>query len=139
MNIRVATQAVSILCALVALGAVLVWAPVCPGMLELANGNMVPMRCAYAGKTAVLLALLILVVEVAGLATKRTATMAIVGLSLALVVITFTTPLSGGICGSADMACHTTAVWLRVCGVVSAVAALAGYFGSSERKRVQEV
>lgn len=138
MNIRVATQVISLLCALVALGAVLIWAPVCAGSLELANGNMVPMRCAYAGKTAVLLALLLLVVSVAGLATKRKATVAVVGLSVALVIVTFATPLSGGVCASSEMACQTTALWLRVCGIVSAVAALAGYFTSSDRKRVRE-
>ena len=39
-------QIISLACALVAVGAVLLWAAPCAGSLELANGNMVPMRCA---------------------------------------------------------------------------------------------
>ena len=51
-------QIISLACALVAVGAVLLWAAPCAGSLELANGNMVPMRCAYTSKVAVLLALM---------------------------------------------------------------------------------
>lgn len=138
MNIRVVMQVVSLACALVVLGAVLLWAPVCAGSLELANGNMVPMRCSYAGKTAVLLALILAAVCVAGLVTKRTATVAVVCLSLALIVITFPTFVSGGVCASADMACQTTALWLRICGAVSTVAAIVAVVANPNRKRVQE-
>lgn len=132
-------QGVSLVCALVALGAVLLWAPVCSGMLELVNGNMAPMRCSYAGKTAVLLALILAIVCVAGLVAKRTATVAVLCLSLALIVITFPTFISGGVCASTDMACQTTALWLRVCGAVSAVAAIAAVAANPDRKRVREV
>ncbi len=136
-NISLICQVVSLLSALVVLGAVLVWAPPCAGSLELANGNMVPMRCAYAGKAAVLLAVVLAVVCLAALATKKSATVAIVALSVALVVVTFNTPFSAGVCSAADMACQTTAVWLRVCGIVSAAAALVAFAADPTRKRVQ--
>lgn len=138
MNVRVIMQVVSLVCALVALGAVLLWAPVCAGSLELANGNMVPMRCSYAGKTAVLLALILAAVCVAGLVTKRPATVAVLCLSLALIVVTFSTPISGGVCAGADMACQATAVWLRICGAVSTVAAGVAAAANPDRKRVRE-
>ena len=132
-NVKLIVPIISLVCAAVVCGAVLLWAPVCAGTLELANGNMVPMRCAYTAKVAVLLAL-----ALAALVTKRPMTVALVLLSVAIVLMTFDTPLSIGVCKSADMACQATAVWLRVAGGVSAVAALAGALLNPDRKRVAE-
>ena len=135
-NVKLIVPIISLVCAAVVCGAVLLWAPVCAGTLELANGNMVPMRCAYTAKVAVLLALVL--VALAALVTKRPMTVALVLLSVAIVLMTFDTPLSIGVCKSADMACQATAVWLRVAGGVSAVAALAGALLNPDRKRVAE-
>lgn len=137
-NVKLIVPIISLVCAAVVCGAVLLWAPVCAGTLELANGNMVPMRCAYTAKVAVLLALVLAAVAVAALVTKRPMTVALVLLSVAIVLMTFDTPLSIGVCKSADMACQATAVWLRVAGGVSAVAALAGALFNPDRKRVAE-
>lgn len=140
VNATTILKVVSLLCALAAIGAVLLWSPVCVGSLELANGNMVPMRCAYAGKTALLLAVILAIVVTTELVSRRSApaaTVAVVALSVALVVITFTTPFSGGVCASADMACQTTALWLRLCGGVSAAAAAGAAVLNPERKRVR--
>ena len=70
-NVKLIVPIISLVCAAVVCGAVLLWAPVCAGTLELANGNMVPMRCAYTAKVAVLLALVLAAVAVAALVTKR--------------------------------------------------------------------
>lgn len=113
-------------------------AAVCSGTLELANGNMVPMRCAYTAKIALMLAVILAAVAVAALVTKRPMTVALVLLSLAIVLLTFDTPLSIGVCKSADMACQTTALWLRIAGGISAVAALAGALLNPDRKRITE-
>ena len=67
-NVKLIVPIISLVCAAVVCGAVLLWAPVCAGTLELANGNMVPMRCAYTAKVAVLLALVLAAVAVAALA-----------------------------------------------------------------------
>ena len=64
-NVKLIVPIISLVCAAVESGAVLLRAPVCPGTLELANGNMVPMRCAYTAKVAVLLALVLAAVAVA--------------------------------------------------------------------------
>ena len=77
-------------------------------------------------------------VAVAALVTKRSMTVALVLLSVAIVLMTFDTPRSIGVCKSADLACQATAVWLRVAGGVSAVAALAGALLNPDRKRVAE-
>ena len=46
-NLQLLAPIAALICAAIVCGAVLLWAPVCSGTLELANGNMVPMRCAY--------------------------------------------------------------------------------------------
>lgn len=137
-NLHLLAPIAALICAAVVCGAVLLWAPVCTGSLELANGNMAPMRCAYTAKIALLLALILAAVAVAALVTKRPMTVALVLLSLALVLLTFDTPLSIGVCKSADMACQSTALWLRIAGGISAVAALAGALANPNRKRVTE-
>ena len=63
-------------------------------------------------------------------------TVALVLLSLAIVLLTFDTPLSIGVCKSADMACQSTALWLRIAGGISAVSTLAGALLNPDRKRV---
>ena len=65
-NVKLIVPIISLVCAAVVCGAVLLWAPVCAGTLELANGNMVPMRCAYTGKVAVLLALVLAAILLRG-------------------------------------------------------------------------
>ena len=50
-KIMIALQAVSALCLI---GAVKIWAPVCGKLLDLANGNQVPMKCHWAEQAAVL-------------------------------------------------------------------------------------
>lgn len=136
-RISLILQGVSLLCALCALGAVLLWAPPCAGSLELANGNMAPMRCAYTAKVAVLLALVLAVVVVAEMVMKRSMTLVVILLSAALVLMTFETPLSIGVCKSVEMACQTTAMWLRLCGGISIGAAVAVFVANPNRKRVK--
>ena len=131
-NLSLLAPIAALVCAAVVCGAVLLWAPVCAGMLELTNGNMVPMRCTYTAKVELLLALIL------ALVTKRPMTVALVLLSLAIVLLTFDTPLSIGVCKSADMACQSTALWLRIAGGISAVATLAGALLNPDRKRVTE-
>ena len=137
-NLQLLAPIAALICAAIVCGAVLLWAPVCSGTLELANGNVVPMRCAYTAEVGLLLALIRAAVAVVALVTKRPMTVALVLLSLAIVLLTVDTPLSSGVCKSADMACQSTALWLRIAGGISAVAALAGALLNPSRKRVTE-
>ena len=137
-NVKLIVPIISLVCAAVVCGAVLLWAPVCAGTLELANGNMVPMRCAYTAKVAVLLALVLAAVAVAALVTKRPMTVALVLLSVAIVLMTFDTPRSIGVCKSADMACQATAVWLHVAGGGAAEGPQAGPHHQPHPHPVQE-
>ena len=86
-NLQLLAPIAALICAAIVCGAVLLWAPVCSGTLELANGNMVPMRCTYTAKVELLLALILAAVAVAALVTKRPMTVALVLLSLSLIHI----------------------------------------------------
>ena len=129
---------VAVVAALVALGAVFIWAPVCDHGVELANGNMAPMRCAYTGKVGALLSIGIAVVGAVSLAQKKPGAAGVVALlvlSCALFLISFDTPLSIGVCMADGMACHATAAWLRACAAVAFVATIAAALASPNRKR----
>lgn len=135
-NIGAIVNGVSIVCALAIVGAVTVWAKPCQGMLELASGAAAPMRCAYTGRVALLLAAVLVVVCLASLATKKPMTAAVAAISIALIVLTFDTSVSIGICKD-GMACTATALWLRSCAAVSLVAAFVGFALDDKRMRVK--
>ena len=135
-NANLIASIASIVSSLVIIGAILFWAPPCQSTLELARGATMPMRCTFTAKAALLFALLIIVVCIASLATKRPMTAAIVALSTACIVISLDTPLSIGLCPS-SMACSTMALWLRGAAIASIIAALFGFGASDKRKKVK--
>lgn len=136
-TLLMATNIVSIICGLVILGAIFIWAPVCPGMLELANGNMTPMRCTYTAKVMALLAIILILVCIAAMATKKPATVAVLLISIAIALLVLESPVTIGICKSTEMACWATAPWTVGGGVVSAVSALVGFALDPSRKHVK--
>ena len=105
---------ICLVCAILAIGAALIWAPPCSGALELTNGNMVPMKCTYAAKAGVVLATLIAICSALSFAKDMFFAVAII--SLALVFIVMQLPGAIGVCKSDGMACHTTAAWFISCG-----------------------
>lgn len=126
--------AIPLVCAVVILGAVYIWAPVCTGLLELKNGNMVAMKCAHAAKLFVALSV---VGGLAGLVSKRInkgLAIAVLACGVLLIANTFSSAIGIGVCASPTMACNTTAVWVRVCGALMGLSALVLLFvGDSSR------
>lgn len=137
-NLQLLAPIAALICAAIVCGAVLLWAPVCSGTLELANGNMVPCAAPIRRRLELLLALILAAVAVAALVTKRPMTVALVLLSLAIVLLTFDTPLSIGVCKSADMALPEHGAVAAHRRGISTVATLAGALLNPDRKRVTE-
>lgn len=129
-------SAICLACAILALGAALIWAPPCSGTLELANGNMVPMKCAYATKAGVVLAALVAICSTLSFA-KKDMLFAVAIISLALAFIVMQLPGAIGVCKSDGMACHATAAWLISCGGISFVSSIAGIVLNPKRKKVK--
>lgn len=127
---------ICLVCAILAIGAALIWAPPCSGALELTNGNMVPMKCAYAAKAGIILATLIAICSALSFA-KKDILFAVAATSLALAFIVMQLPGAIGVCKSDGMDCHTTAAWFISCGGISFVSSIVGIVLNPKRKKVK--
>ena len=107
-KIMIALQAVSALCVI---GAVKLWAPVCGKLLDLANGNQVPMKCHWAEQAAVAVCIIILAAAVMAFAAKKEykGMMVVTGVAGVMLFLVFTSLI--GVCASSEMRCQTTKLW----------------------------
>ncbi len=125
-------SAVQLISALAVIGAVKLFAPVCAGMLDLANGNQTHMKCYFTGQAAIAIAVIMAVLALISLFASKDfvkiqlATLA----SDAMLLLCFYKLI--GICANPDMSCHTTVIWVAAAAAVSAIAALAGILRSRE-------
>ena len=93
------------------LGAIKIWAPVCGKLLELANGNQVPMKCHWAGQAAIAISVIIITVAVMALLSKKEykGLMVVNAVAAVILFLVFTSLI--GVCASAEMRCQITKVW----------------------------
>ncbi|MBE6979904.1 MAG: DUF4418 family protein [Ruminococcaceae bacterium] len=103
--------ALQIAAAAALIGAVKIWAPVCGKLLELANGNQVPMKCHWAGQAALAVGIIILVAAVMALLAKKEykGLMVVTAVAGAVLFLVFTSLI--GVCASEEMRCQTTKIW----------------------------
>lgn len=132
---RVLAVAVAI-AALVAVAASFSWAGPCAGVLELANGNAVPMRCAYAQKAVALMGVVLAIVAAKSAVTGKMESWAMVLLSVAMIAVTFESAFGIGVCKS-EMACWTMAAWVRACAAVSGICGLVAAVLPVAKKQVR--
>jgi len=105
----------------------------CEGMLDLASGGSVPMKCHWTFMADTFVGILGAVIGLLGLTCKEQTgrrAIAFVLIVCAVVAIVLTTPSGIGLCGMEDMHCHGTAhiVWALggiaiVVGIVQALKA----------------
>ena len=115
-KIMIVIQAVSALCVI---GALKLWAPVCGKMLELANGNQVPMKCHWAGQAAIAICVIILVAAVAALLVKKDykGLMIVTAVAGVMLFLVFTNLI--GVCANEEMRCNITKIWgMGAAGIV---------------------
>ena len=107
-KILIILQAVSALCLI---GAVKIWAPVCDKMLDLANGNQVPMKCHWAGQATIAFAIIILAAAVMALLAKKEykGLMVISAVASVMLFLIFTSLI--GVCTNTEMRCNVTKLW----------------------------
>lgn len=127
---------VAALAALVAVAASFTWAGPCTGVLELANGNAVPMRCAYAQKAVALMGVVLAIVAAKSVVTGKMESWAMVLLSVAMIAVTFESAFGIGVCKS-EMACWTMAAWVRACAAVSGICGLVAAVLPVAKKQVR--
>ena len=115
MNSQKLSGAVSCLAAILILAADKIFAPVCKGTMELANGGECMMRCHYYGITLFLFGLLLLAESVLLFFGTH-------DFKLPVVIIS-NTSIGIGICAKAGMMCHKTALWGRIGAVLAIIGA----------------
>ena len=128
-NILIAIQA---LAAIVMVGAIKIWAPVCGKMLELVSGKQVPMKCHWAGQAAIAVAVIILATAIVALLTKKEYKGLMVVNAVAGVVLFLVFTSLIGVCASEEMRCQTTKLWGMGCAAVTCATALVNLFSGKE-------
>lgn len=128
-KVMIALQALAALCVI---GAVKFWAPVCGKMLELANGNTVPMKCHWAAQAAIAVSVIILAAAVMALLAKKEykGLMVVTAVAGAVLFLVFTSLI--GVCASAQMRCQTTKIWGIAAAAVVFVTSLINLFSGKE-------
>ena len=99
------------LAAMLVIGAIKIWAPVCGKMLETTAGKMVPMKCHWAGQAAIAVCVIILVTAVMALLAKKEykGLMVVNAVAGVMLFMVFTSLI--GVCASETMRCQVTKVW----------------------------
>ena len=93
------------------LGAIKIWAPVCGKLLDLANGNQVPMKCHWAGQAAIAISVIIIAAAIMALLAKKEYKGLMVVNAVAAVVLFLVFTSLIGVCASETMRCQVTKVW----------------------------
>ncbi|MEG1620581.1 MAG: DUF4418 family protein [Oscillospiraceae bacterium] len=124
---------------LLIIGAVYIWAPVCDKLLTLESGKMVAMKCAHSAKTFVALAVIVAVCAFVSVLWKKSGRgihLVVLACSILLILNTFTSFIGIGICMNPDMPCNITAMWVRICAGIMALASVVAMVYQEKRNRI---
>ena len=107
--------AIQLVAAFFMIAAVKVFAPVCDGLLDLANGRQTHMKCWFSAQAVTMIAVLMIAVFalmffVDASARKKMQIVSII--SAILMPLTFMKVI--GMCMMEGMACHSTAMWVII-------------------------
>ena len=128
-NVLIGLQAAA---ALVMVGAIKIWAPVCGKMLELVSGKEVPMKCHWAGQAAMVVAAVILVTAVMAFLSKTEyKKFAVINaVAAVLLFLVFTSII--GVCASKEMSCQATALWGKGVAAVTLLSSIGMLLGGKD-------
>ena len=128
-KIMIALQA---LAAVLLIGALKIWAPVCGKMLELTSGKQVPMKCHWAGQAAIAVSVILLVVAVMAFLAKKEykGFMVVTAVCGVMLFLVFTSLI--GVCASETMRCQATKVWGIGAAAVTFVTSLINLLSGKE-------
>ena len=128
-NVLIAIQA---LAAIVMVGAIKIWAPVCGKMLETTAGKQVPMKCHWAGQAAIAVSVIILATAIVALLAKKEykGLMVVNAVAGVILFLVFTSLI--GVCASEEMRCQTTKLWGMGCAAVTVVTSLVNLLSGKE-------
>lgn len=109
---------------LIILGAILIWSPVCEGLLQLSDGREVHMKCYYTAQASVLLSIILIVSCIESLIKKFSHPLTTIAIGITMIANTFTSKFGIGICMKETMSCNNTALWIRGGGIAVIICGL---------------
>lgn len=127
-----------LLASLLVLGSVFIWAPVCDGLLTLASGTLVHMKCFYTAQASIALALILMITAIAAYFSKtdhNKIQWVVIIIGIMLISNTFESTIGIGVCKKSTMACISTAVWLRASGFLAVASGLLDIFVNRNKKK----
>lgn len=113
-------------------GALYVFAPICDHLIELKNGNMTHMKCYYTGEAAKIVLVILIAIGIENIRNKVSYIIPLVFIGILFLVI----PTWIGLCGNTEMACHRTALWIRISGVLTIISGLLSAYSASKRNEL---
>lgn len=128
-KILIMLQAASALCVI---GALKLWVPVCGKMLELANGNQVPMKCHWAGQAAIAVCAVILAAAIMALLARKEykGLMVVTAVAGVVLLLVFTSLI--GVCANEEMRCNVTKLWGMGAAAVTVAASVINLLSGKE-------
>ena len=129
-KILILLQAAAAICMI---GAIKLWAPVCGKLLDLANGNQVPMKCHWAAQAGIAVSVVILAAAVMALLAKKEykGFMVVTAVGGALLFMIFATGFIG-VCASETMRCQSTKLWGIIAAGITFAASLINLLSGKE-------
>ena len=118
--------AVQAVLALMIIGVEKIWAPVCAGLLDMANGKQTHMKCWFSAQAVIVIAIVLIVMLIMMLfvdAPARKRFQIAVLVAAILMPLTFTKII--GMCMMEGMACHGTAMWVIILSAAIAILGIA--------------
>lgn len=135
-NLAKIIMSMELLAALLILGAIYIWAPVCSGLLTLQNGTMVHMKCFYTAQASTVLAVILLVTAFVAFMSKsdhNKIQWIVVLIGIMIIAATYESLIGIGICKKPTMECHATAAWLRASGAIAIIGGLLDVLANSTK------
>ncbi len=119
--------------AILIIGAIYVWAPVCTKLLELKTGKLIHMNCHHSAVASVILAVIMLGILLESFIYKKKSVIVPCLIGIALFIVMKDTPLSLGMCKMPSMACNKTLIWIDISGIMAILSGLSAW--AFERKK----
>lgn len=90
----------------------------CENLLELVNGNKVPMKCFYTRRLDIILSVMLILTGIEQLLWKRKGILVTAGIGVTLLLSTYNT-IGFGLCKSPEMACHDFGPYVKIVGAMT--------------------
>lgn len=110
-----------------------IWAPSCQGMLKTDAGNSVFMKCHYFEVIMFFFGILLIIEALVLFRSNAKKAVGIIIIATAvLMLILCNSNIGIGVCQNAEMMCHKTLLWARICSILGLLSGVVAVFTTTE-------